>query len=254
MQSARLALHEVSLRFRIYGVGSLSLKKNLISLGSGGRLARDAANHIVVNALSGVSLSLREGDRLGVVGGNGSGKSTLLRVLAGIYQPQDGRVESEGHAEAIISAGVGLEPQATGYENIRTRAVLSAVPRQELADFTARVAEVSELGDFLAMPVHTYSSGMVMRLNFALSISIAPDILLLDEWLSVADQSFRDKAEALMRDLVAKSRILVIASHNMELLARLCNRGILLEAGRVKFEGSIDETIEAYSGLHQGGQ
>lgn len=248
MTSARLTLRDVSLRFRVYGVGSQSLKKNLISFGTGGRLAHDARNHVVVQAISNLSLDLREGDRLGIIGANGSGKSTLLRIMAGIYQPQDGTVDATGKIEAIISSGVGLQQHATGYENIRTRAVLFGVPRKDLPRFTERVAAVSELGDYLAMPAHTYSSGMLMRLNFALSISIDPDILLLDEWLSVADQSFRDKAEHLMKDLVAKSRILVIASHSMELLGRLCSRGLYLERGVARFSGSIEETIAAYSG------
>ncbi len=248
MATTQLTLKDVSLRFRVYGIGGQSLKKDLISFGTGGRLARDASNHVVVQAISNLSIELHEGDRLGIIGANGSGKSTLLRVMAGIYQPQEGTVDATGKIEAIITSSVGLEPYATGYENIRTRAVLFGLSRTEFPQFTKRVADISELGDYLAMPVHAYSSGMVMRLNFALSISIAPDILILDEWLSVADASFRDKAEALMKELVARSRILVIASHNTELLGRLCNRGLYLDGGTQRFAGSMPEAIAAYNG------
>jgi ABC-2 type transport system ATP-binding protein/lipopolysaccharide transport system ATP-binding protein len=246
MPSTRLHLEDVSLIFRVYGIGGDSLKKKIISFGTGGRLARDAANHFVVHALNNISIDLAEGDRLGIVGANGSGKSTLLRTMAGIYRPHTGRVTVSGRVAAIIDSGMGLDPQATGFENIRSRAVLMGVPAREWPGFTERVADLSELGDYLAMPVHTYSSGMLMRLNFSLSASIAPDILILDEWLSVADQSFRDKAEAHMRKLVDKSRILVLASHNLDLLERLCNQGLFLDGGFPRFTGSIEETIAAY--------
>ncbi len=248
MSNVHLTLDHVSLIFRVYGIGARSLKKQLIAFGTGGRLARDAANHFVVHALNDLTIDLREGDRLGILGSNGSGKSTLLRTMAGIYQPHTGSVKSSGRIAAIIESGVGLEPYATGYENIRSRAVLMRVTNAEWPALAERVKEISELGDYLSMPVHTYSSGMLMRLNFALSISINPDILLLDEWLSVADQAFRAKAETLMKGLVDKTRILVLASHNLELLGRLCNRGLFLERGNVQFAGSMAGAIEAYGG------
>jgi len=248
--SAYLKLDNVSVRFRIYGVGSQSLKKQLISFGTGGRLARDAENHFVVQALENVSLELRDGDRLGIIGANGSGKSTLLRTMAGIYRPNEGSVSAQGRLSAIID-NLGLEPLATGLENIEERAAMMRVPKAEWPAYSERVREICELGDYLSMPVHTYSSGMRMRLNFALSISIDPDILILDEWLSVADASFRQKAEALMKDLVARSHILVIASHSLELLKRLCNRGILLKAGIVAAEGPMEDVLSAYLGKPQ---
>lgn len=244
--SALLRLEKVSVRFRIYGTGSQSLKKQIISFGTGGRLARDAANHFVVQALESISLDLEDGDRLGIVGANGSGKSTLLRTMAGIYRPNHGSVSSTGRVAAIID-NLGLEPLATGWENVEARAVLLQVPRAGWPDYKERVRDICELGDYLAMPVHTYSSGMLMRLNFALSISIDPDILILDEWLSVADARFRKKAEALMKGLVARSRILVIASHNTELLVRLCNRGIMLQGGMVVASGEMKKVVETYA-------
>lgn len=246
MRRTHLKVESVSLAFRVYGVGGQSLKKDLISFGTGGRLGRDAGNHFVVQAISSLSFDLQEGDRLGIVGANGSGKSTLLRILAGIYRPQQGHVSAEGRISAIIDPSVALDPYATGYENIRSRAVLLGVARRDHQAFAEKVAAISELGDYLAMPVHTYSSGMLMRLNFALSISIDPDILLLDEWLSVTDQSFNAKAEAHMRALVDKSRILVLASHNLALLERVCNRGLYLDRGQARFIGSMADTLAAY--------
>ncbi len=245
--SAHLTLKNVSVRFRIYGVGSQSLKKKLISFGTGGRMARDAANHFVVQALENISLELKDGDRLGIIGANGSGKSTLLRTMAGIYRPSEGSVFSRGRLSAIID-NLGLEPLATGLENIAARAALMRVQTADFPEYAERVSEICELGDYLSMPVHTYSSGMRMRLNFALSISIDPDILILDEWLSVADASFRNKAEALMKDLVARSRILVFATHNLELVRSLCNRGICLAQGTVVCNDAINKVAEAYAG------
>ena len=244
--NTHLALENVCVRFRIYGAGSQSLKKQIISFGTGGRLARDASNHYVVQALEDVSLALKDGDRLGIIGSNGSGKSTLLRTMAGIYRPNSGFVSSSGRVAAIID-NLGLEPLATGLENVEARAALMQVPKAGWAGYSERVRDICELGDYLAMPVHTYSSGMIMRLNFALSISIDPDILILDEWLSVADASFRKKAEDLMKNLVAKTRILVIASHNTELLQRLCNRGILLHEGILDAAGEIGVAVSAYA-------
>lgn len=246
MTGNSLTARDVSLLFRIYGIGSRSLKKTLISFGTGGRLGRDSANHFVVQALRNVSFELGEGDRLGIVGSNGSGKSTLLRVLAGIYQPQSGSVEAKGKLAAIIDPSVALDPYATGYENIQTRAILLDVPASRLEAFTEQVRTISELGDYLAMPVHAYSSGMLMRLNFALSISVSPEILLLDEWLSVADHSFREKAQAHMHSLVEQSSILVLASHDLSLLEEVCNRGIYLKDGTIAHSGTIEEVITAY--------
>jgi lipopolysaccharide transport system ATP-binding protein len=257
MSNVRLMVKDVSLRFRVYGVGSQSLKKNLISIGTGGRLGRDPNNNIVIRAISNLSLELKEGDRLGVIGANGAGKSTLLRIIAGIYQPQEGLISATGRIAAIIDPSVAIDLFATGYENIRTRAVLLGIARGNLQNFVDRVGAVSELGNYLAMPVHTYSSGMIMRLNFALSISVDPDILILDEWLSLADRYFSYKAERHMRDLVEKSRILVMASHNLELLERVCNIGLFLEDGGVRFIGPIGDAIATYrnciAGIDSGG-
>ncbi len=246
MSDLELSVEDVCLRFRVYGVGSQSLKNQLISFGTGGRLGRDTDNHFFVQAVSNLNFKLQTGDKLGIMGANGAGKSTLLRILAGIYRPQSGSVRTTGQIAAIIDPSVALDPYATGYENILSRARLLDVPRDRYQQFTASAKEISELGDYLSMPVHTYSSGMLMRLNFGMSVSIEPDILLLDEWLSVADQSFREKAEIHMRDLVGKTRILVLASHNLALLQRVCNKGLYLKEGEIACFGTIEEAVSAY--------
>ena len=246
MTPVHLTLEKISVVFRIHGLGSQSLKKQLISYGTGGRLARDASMNFVVQALTDLTIELQEGARLGVVGANGAGKSTLLRVMAGIYAPQTGTVRHHGTLVSIIDNGVGLEPWATGYENIRSRAVLMGVPRQQWPEFEQQVIAISELGDYLAMPIHTYSSGMTMRLSFAISISRNPDILLLDEWLSVADEAFRAKAEKHMQALTDRARILVLASHNLSLLERVCTHGLMLHAGEAVMAGPIKEVTEHY--------
>ncbi|MGB0663328.1 MAG: ABC transporter ATP-binding protein [Pontibacterium sp.] len=254
MSHTFLSLSDATLAFRIYGAESLSLKKKLINIGTGGRLSKeDDSNNVVVNALNNISINLKQGDRLGIVGGNGAGKSTLLRVLAGIYKPQSGTLKSNGEIAAIIDPAIALDPFATGRENVHSRAVLLGIDKSEYQNFLERVATISELGDYLEMPVHNYSSGMMMRLNFALSIAVQPDILLLDEWLSVTDLSFTSKAEAQMQQLVDNSRILVLASHSLDLLERVCNVGIWLDQGTVRHQGAICDTIAAYKNhVHDG--
>jgi len=247
MSDLELSVEDVCLRFRIYGVGSQSLKKRLLSFGTGGRLERDTKDHFFVQAVSDLTFKLQTGDKLGVMGANGAGKSTLLRILAGIYRPQNGTVRTSGQIAAIIDPSVALDPLATGYENILSRAKLINIPRARHQRFIEQVREISELGDYLSMPVHAYSSGMQMRLNFAMCVSIEPDILLLDEWLSIADQNFSEKAEERMRALIGKTRILVFASHDLELLQRVCNKGLLLKDGRVTCFGTINEAVNAYN-------
>jgi ABC-type polysaccharide/polyol phosphate transport system ATPase subunit len=246
MPSTYLTLERISVVFRVHGIGAQSLKKQLISYGTGGRLARDASMNFVVHALQDLTIDLQEGARLGIVGANGAGKSTLLRVMAGIYTPQTGSVRHQGTLVSLIDTSVGLEPHATGYENIRTRAVLMGIARRHWAAFEERVAEICELGDYLAMPMHTYSSGMRMRLSFAISISRAPDILLLDEWLSAGDEAFRAKAEKHMNALAERARILVLASHNLALLERVCTHGLMLHAGEAVTAGPIKEVTAHY--------
>ena len=177
---------------------------------------------------------------MGIVGHNGSGKTTLLRTMKGVYPPQGGRCEVTGRIASLVEPVQGMEPEATGWENIALRGVLTGMAQSEMQRLTPEIAEFSGLGDYLAMPVRTYSTGMLMRLAFSIATSIRSDILLMDEWLSVGDADFKERAEIRLREVVEQSGILVLASHSAELIARECNRVVQLEHGRVIRDATLD--------------
>ncbi|MEB0110435.1 ABC transporter ATP-binding protein [Variovorax sp. RTB1] len=229
---ASISLKNVSVNFPIYGAGSASLKKTLASSVTGGRFGKETGVN-VVQALSNINLELKSGDRLGLIGHNGAGKSTLLRALAGVYEPSSGEFVREGTVASLIDPSLGIEADATGLENIMLRGLVMGMSRKQLDELTPSICEFSGLGEYVNMPVRTYSTGMMMRLAFSISTSVQADILLMDEWLSVGDAEFTEKAERRMQDVVAKSGILVLASHSPELIARECNRVIHLEHGRI---------------------
>ena len=229
---ALISLKNVSVSFPIYGAGSASLKKTLASSVTGGRFGKETGVN-VVQALSNINLELKSGDRLGLVGHNGAGKSTLLRALAGVYEPSAGEFVREGTVASLIDPALGIEADASGIENIMLRGLVMGLSKRQIDDLTPSICEFSGLGEYVNMPVRTYSTGMLMRLAFSISTSVEADILLMDEWLSVGDADFTTKAEQRMKDVVAKSGILVLASHSPELIAKECNRVIHLEHGRI---------------------
>ncbi|RYE43248.1 MAG: ABC transporter ATP-binding protein [Hyphomicrobiales bacterium] len=229
---ALISLKNVSVSFPIYGAGSASLKKTLASSVTGGRFGKETGVN-VVQALSNINLELKSGDRLGLVGHNGAGKSTLLRALAGVYEPSAGEFVREGTVASLIDPALGIEADASGIENIMLRGLVMGLSKRQIDDLTPSICEFSGLGEYVNMPVRTYSTGMLMRLAFSISTSVEADILLMDEWLSVGDADFTAKAEQRMKDVVAKSGILVLASHSPELIAKECNRVIHLEHGRI---------------------
>jgi lipopolysaccharide transport system ATP-binding protein len=229
---ARVTLENVSVQFPVYGAQASSLRHSLAAAATGGRIGRETGK-IVIEALHDISLDLRDGDRLGVVGHNGAGKTTLLRTLAGVYPPARGRYSRTGTVSSLIDPMLGIEMDATGYENITIRGLLLGLSRREIARLTPEVAEFSGLGDYLAMPVRTYSTGMLMRLGFSIATTVRADILLMDEWLSVGDADFKPLAEARLREIVSRTGILVLASHSRELIDRECNAVLELAHGRV---------------------
>lgn len=229
---AFISLKDVAVNFPIYGAGSASLKKTLAASVTGGRFGKETGVN-VVQALSGINLELKSGDRLGLIGHNGAGKSTLLRTLAGVYEPSSGGFVREGSVASLIDPSLGIEPDATGIENIMLRGLVMGMSRKQLETLTPDICEFSGLGQYVNMPVRTYSTGMMMRLAFSISTSVQADILLMDEWLSVGDEDFKYKAEQRMKDVVSKSGILVLASHSHSLIERECNRVIHLEHGRI---------------------
>lgn len=229
---ASISLKNVSLGFPIYGASATSFKKTIASSMTGGRVGKETGV-TVVQALSDINLELRAGDRLGIIGHNGAGKSTLLRLLAGVYDPTSGEYSRSGTVASLIDPSMGIEKDASGIENIMLRGLTMGLNRRQIEAMTPEVCEFSGLGDYVHMPVRTYSTGMVMRLAFAICTSVPADILLMDEWLSVGDADFSAKAELRMREMVAKSGILVLASHSPNLLAKECNRVIHLSHGTI---------------------
>jgi len=244
---AFICLRNLSVEFPVYQGGSQSLKKMLVAATTYGNLARDAMDRINVRALNDVTLDIEDGDRLGIIGPNGAGKTTLLRILAGIYHPTRGEFYSSGKVSALLDVSVGLNPEATGRENIILRGMYMDIHPREMRARVGEIAEFTGLGPYLDMPTRTYSSGMMVRLGFAVSTCIPPDILLMDEWVSAGDASFLEKAQRRMEQFVGDSSVLVLASHSTELLRQWCNRGVLLQQGRIAAQGDIDDVIEAYA-------
>jgi lipopolysaccharide transport system ATP-binding protein len=228
---ASLHLEHVSVQYPVFGSHAGSLKTTLAAAATGGRIGRETG-YAVVQALTDITLEARDGDRIGVVGHNGAGKSTLLRTLAGVYPPTCGSYRRHGRVASLINPMLGIEPDATGVENIQIRALMMGMQRREINKLLPDIAEFSGLGDYLAMPVRTYSTGMMMRLAFSIATSVSMDILLMDEWLAVGDVDFKKQAEDRMRQVVEQTGILVLASHSPGLIQRECNRVVELSHGR----------------------
>ena len=196
-----------------------------------------------VTALRGIDLELNTGDRLGVIGHNGAGKTTLLRVLAGILPPTEGYIETLGQVSALLSITLGLDAEASGFDNIRYRARHMGIRETEIEKRFDDIVEFSDLGEYLNMPMKVYSSGMKLRLAFAIATAFRPDILILDEWLSAGDEAFRNKATQRLTKLMEESGVVVFASHNMRLLSQMCKTGIVLDHASIVFSGPIDDAI-----------
>lgn len=244
---ASIHLNDVSVDFVLYQGGARSLKTTLLRSSTSGVLKHDGHHRVTVKALSNFSLKLEHGDRVGLVGGNGAGKTTLLRVLAGVYEPTAGRVRVEGRVTPLFDLGLGLDVDASGYDNIRMRAAYFGLDADEVERKMGDIADFTELGDYLDLPVRTYSAGMMLRLAFAAATSIDPEILLLDEWLAVSDKKFLEKAQRRAEGFVHRSSIMVVASHVEDVLRRLCNKILWLERGTVVRFGPVDEVLDAYN-------
>jgi ABC-type polysaccharide/polyol phosphate transport system ATPase subunit len=248
---AELVLEDVGVQFPIYSGGSQSLKKRLLFHGSGGRLGRDVRHRLVVEALRGISLSLQAGDRVALIGANGAGKSTLLRVMAGIYEPILGTVTCRGRVSPLLEIGLGVDNELSGYDNIRIRGLILGLSTREIEEKMADIAEFTELGDYLDIPVRTYSSGMLTRLTFAISTCFTPEILLLDEWIMAGDAAFLAKARRRLEAFIEKTSIVVLASHNSEVCRRWCTTGVWLERGEVAAQGDVLGILDAYASKTQ---
>jgi lipopolysaccharide transport system ATP-binding protein len=243
---AKIELNNVSIELPIFSANGRSIKNSLLKFTTGGKLISDLSGNVSIQALQDLNFTILDGDRIGVIGHNGSGKSTLLRVLGGVYYPTRGRVNSQGHLSSLIDISLGINDELTGRENIFLRGALLGLSKKDINSKLDEIIDFSELGDFLDIPVRTYSSGMQLRLAFSVATVIRPEILLMDEWLSVGDERFRQKAEARLFDLIQSTKILVIASHSKELIIKNCNRVIWLEHGIMKMDGPPDLICEKY--------
>lgn len=199
-----------------------------------------------VHALRGISLHIADGERVGLIGENGAGKTTLLRVLSGAYEPTRGAINVAGSVSSLTDLTLGMDLEASGYENIRLRALYLGLSRRESTALTKDTEEFTELGQYLHLPVRTYSSGMMLRLAFAMSTAIAPDILLMDEMVGAGDAHFLGKARARIESLMTKASILVLASHNNDIVRTFCQRGICLKGGEVVFDGDVEACLAFY--------
>jgi lipopolysaccharide transport system ATP-binding protein len=245
---AHISLEQASVVLPIFNSSSRSLTNSLVSAATGGVLTAQRGGHISIEALKNLDLEISAGDRLGIMGHNGSGKSTLLRLLSGIYEPSSGKIERSGSIASLVDISLGINAESTGRENIFLRGKLMGLSKKEIDEKIDEIIEFSELGDYINLPVRIYSSGMLLRLAFSVSTSITADILIMDEWLSVGDGAFAERASNRLRELVDSSEILVIASHTRSLIEETCNKVVWLEHGVIKKVGPVDEIVPQYFG------
>jgi homopolymeric O-antigen transport system ATP-binding protein len=243
-----IKLHEVGVDLPIYNSKGRSLKSSILSRTVGGKMIEDRDRNVtVIRALDHVTLSLDHGSRVAVIGSNGAGKTTLLRVMAGIYPPTNGKVEIDGRAVCLTDLNFGMDTEATGYENIHIRATLLGLGYKQIAKITPDVAEFTELGEYLKLPIRCYSQGMMLRLAFAISTAIQPEIILLDEIIGAGDAGFAKKARERLDTLISDASIVVLASHDPTIVTRLCTSAVWLAQGSVVDQGPPLEMIERYS-------
>ncbi|SCZ14511.1 lipopolysaccharide transport system ATP-binding protein [Microvirga guangxiensis] len=241
-----IRLENVHVTYPIYNGRGRSLKTTMFRR-VGGSVQAGGRDIINVHALKGIDLQLNAGDRLALIGHNGAGKSTLLRVLSGACEPSDGLAEIQGKVSSLLDLGMGMDPELTGRENIILRGVFLGMTFAQARALVPEIIEFSELGPYVDLPMRTYSSGMMLRLAFGVSTAVRPDIILLDEMISVGDAGFADKAQARMEEMLMQSRILVLASHDPATLKKYCNKAALLREGQIVASGTIEEILNSGS-------
>lgn len=230
---AHISIRGLSVEFAIFGSSARSLKNTIVAQATGGRVMAGARDIVAVRAIDDLNLEIKDGDRIGLTGHNGSGKTTLLRVLAGIYKPVAGTIRIEGRVKTLLDPAAGMDPEATGIENIFLRGYLLGMTKKQIAAQIDDIADFTDLGDFLQLPMKTYSAGMSARLAFGISTATQNDILLIDEGIGTGDAAFQEKAQKRIEALFARTRIVLLASHAEDLINRFCNRRIGLEHGRM---------------------
>jgi ABC-type polysaccharide/polyol phosphate transport system ATPase subunit len=251
---------DIHVEFPIYGQRYRSLRNFLVpnSFGArrrapagtvGGAIEAELSGKVVIKAIDGLSFSLREGDRLGIIGRNGAGKTTLLRAVAGVYEPARGTLSLRGAVTPMFSLSDGMDQDATGYENIWLRGAVLGFSSEFTAAHIDEIAEFSELGDYLDMPVRTYSSGMFLRLGFAIATTLDPQILVMDEMIGTGDAKFLSRAETRLKRMIERTGIMVVATHSRQILKTWCNKAMLLHHGKLAHFGDVNDALTRYEQL-----
>ena len=235
--TSEITFNNVTIQYPIYNSRTMSLRNQIVRISTGGRIEGESGRVRIVSALKDASFTIKEGDYVGLVGHNGAGKSTLLRAMAGVYAPVHGNIIRRGRVATMLELGTGMDPELSGYDNITRMSMLMGMKKADIEKNVNDIREFTQLGDFLELPVRTYSSGMATRLMFAVATSTKPDILLVDEMFGTGDAEFQLKAKQRMEDLIRSVGIFVFASHSNELVLQYCNRFFMLEHGTVKEVG-----------------
>ncbi len=236
-----ISVQDVSITYRTTFERTPTLKDALVRFGRGQRVVRE------VEAVKHVSFDLPQGQILGIVGHNGAGKSTLMRAVAGILPPTSGRIEIRGRVSTLLALGVGFNAQLSGKENVLLGGLAAGLTREQVAAKYDEITEFAELGDFMEMPMKTYSSGMFSRLAFSVAVHMEPDILLVDEALSAGDAAFRHKANAKMQELLSQARTMIMVSHALGTITDMCHQAIWMDHGRLMMHGDPQEVVNAYT-------
>lgn len=243
--NTKIKLENVDVSFPLFDVKSRSIKSNFVRMTTGGVISSDS-KVVKIDALKNINIEFEHGDRVALIGHNGAGKSTLLKVLAGIYEPSSGTVKTVGSIASLLDLWLGVNHESSGRENIYSRGMLLGLSRKKIDEIIDDIIAFTELADFIDLPVRTYSSGMSVRLAFAISTAIEPDILLLDEVIGAGDASFMEKARHRILELINSVGILIFSSHSENDVKMFCNKGIVMEAGQIKFIGEVNEAYDYY--------
>ena len=243
-----IKLNNVTLDYPVTGLGSHSLQLELYSKLGGIFKADNKQNY--VRAISGINLSVASGDRLGILGHNGAGKTTLLRIMSGVYSPTKGQIHIKGQISAMTDFTLGMDPNVSGLDNIYFRLQFMGFNKKDITPMIEEIVDFSGLGEFIHMPARTYSTGMYMRLAFAISTCFKPDILICDEIIGAGDYEFQSKAESRVESLINDSRILILSAHDLSAIQKFCNRVIVMDKGKIIYDGSTDDALRFYKGEH----
>lgn len=246
---ALLQFDDVTIQYPIFNSRNMSLRNQLVRISTGGRIESEAGRIQVVTALRNASFTINHGDSVALIGHNGAGKTTLLRAMAGVYAPVLGKITRQGRVATVLELGTGMDPELSGYENITRMSMLLGMNKKQIEENAKEIASFTQLGDFLSLPVRTYSSGMATRLMFAVATSTKPDILLVDEMFGTGDAEFQAQAKKRMEELIRSVGIFVFASHSNDLVKAYCSRFFFLEHGIVR-EISKDE-VDKFTGSNQ---